>query len=271
MRYPFKCPPQRSSRGRRGKIHSKHIPQTAVQDPNIPRVVPSFQPANFRMLTLQPQSARQRTRECISGYTCGCASREHPSHAPLPPLASCTHPSPARSTRNTWLHHARVSTTCYAFVQTYTVTTFTSPAAPSRPTNEQTKPQTSPRARDKEAAATTSPRLRSGTEMSRAKGPPKPGGPGSRGGKGGKAAGTKGEADKSDPAKPKKARSAYNFYLLKRIAQVRAGWFACRCCCGVSLGFECILGWGSSSFCELVRVCLLSSSSRGTDRGVRFF
>jgi len=91
----------------------------------------------------------------------------------------------------------------------------------------QTKP--SLRARDKEAPANpTSPRLRSGTEMSRAKGaPPKPGGAGTRGGKGGKvvggkAAAPKGEADKSDPAKPKKARSAYNFYLLKRIAQVRA-------------------------------------------------
>ncbi|CBJ31005.1 conserved unknown protein [Ectocarpus siliculosus] len=59
--------------------------------------------------------------------------------------------------------------------------------------------------------------------MSRAKGPKT--GPGSRGGKGGKGAkvgaGAKGDADKHDPAKPKKARSAYNFYLLKRIAQLK--------------------------------------------------
>lgn len=55
------------------------------------------------------------------------------------------------------------------------------------------------------------------------------GGKGSRGGKGG--AGGKGDGDKNDAPKPKKARSAYNFYLLKRIAQVcdvmGERWLAC--------------------------------------------
>ena len=47
-------------------------------------------------------------------------------------------------------------------------------------------------------------------------------GPGSRGRKGGGkgSKGGKGDPDKPDATKPKKARSAYNFYLLKRIAQV---------------------------------------------------
>ncbi|CAM9413826.1 unnamed protein product, partial [Scytosiphon promiscuus] len=67
-------------------------------------------------------------------------------------------------------------------------------------------------------------RSRRATDMSRARGNAKSGG-GGRGGRGNKAgkggAGAKGEADKNDPAKPKKARSAYNFYLLKRIAQLK--------------------------------------------------
>ncbi|CAM9291849.1 unnamed protein product, partial [Hapterophycus canaliculatus] len=66
-------------------------------------------------------------------------------------------------------------------------------------------------------------RARRATEMSRARGNTKAGAGGR--GRGNKAArgggGAKGEADKNDPAKPKKARSAYNFYLLKRIAQLK--------------------------------------------------
>lgn len=65
------------------------------------------------------------------------------------------------------------------------------------------------------------------------------GGGGRGGGKGSKvAAGAKGEkgekdGDKEEALKPKKARSAYNFYLLKRIAQV----------CGVGYCCQCVRGW----------------------------
>lgn len=99
------------------------------------------------------------------------------------------------------------------------------PPLRARRLKKQKKSPASPNAKDTTEAVTTKPRLRAGTEMSRAKGPPKTGpgsrgGKGSKGGKGGGAASPKGDADKNDPAKPKKARSAYNFYLLKRIAQV---------------------------------------------------
>lgn len=103
--------------------------------------------------------------------------------------------------------------------------------------------------------------------MSRAKGGNPKTGPGSRGGRGSKGGkggtGAKGDADKNDPAKPKKARSAYNFYLLKRIAQVRVMAAAATCCRGdgvaslllfsAAAALSLLVGYDSSGF-GIVRV-----------------